>query len=616
LIYTILGEGIIRIVRNVVAGSSGCYDEAFRPTKEELGTSSNGDLDLDPFLTQTLRQWRGDVNTAFQLPPPNVTLLDLGIDVRVTGNRLYWNNFEGIISHLAFFRSVETLGNDGGGGGSVVMPMDDWRNKYANYNDKVSASTGMWSELGQGDSSVRFKPTSAAVISEAFSDLFNAMSDKGGEFTTDDVNKLVEHINSTANENQIVEMLKEFGIQFGTDYVRGKVTSALKSMLKKLIQYSVKSLGGKVAGALMRVGLRVGISQVMGKIFSQLTTRLLIAAGFASTGIGAVITVVEVLSMIVDIAITFGWDPGNYNAYTSSASFRPMMDAHFFALIRENAVEITPDTIVMMLLTATVDNSDQDKKAAEGKGTADARPTDETKNEPTFSDENAIDLRVSVQRWYNKRWSNCFERSADKLAIAENGAKLTTPRLALENDDTLWMQLNIFFYLGSLETNSYGQLVNLQDQTSEFDDATIADLVQEMDYRDLTTVSSKRSIDNRSYNTRVNKYQKIGTALIGVTTVFSIAVATVTLFERKARTIAFLSLLLVVLVAALLVVWITCWMFNVFDARFLEAETTQNPTASKDPDKPSLDIDLAKQISPETKRLQLTRIVKLLTGSI
>lgn len=621
LIYTILGEGIIRIVRNIVAGSSGCYDEAFRPTKDELGVNGNDDaVDLDPFLTYTLRQWRGDVNTSFQLPPPNVTLRDLGIDVRVTGNRLYWNNFEGIVSHLAFFRSVEMVSDGSVNNSSDTFASNDWRSKYANYNDKVSSSTGMWSELGQGDSSVRFKPTTATVISEAFANLFNAMSDSngggGGEFNTDDVNKLIEHINSTANENQLIEMLKEFGIQFSTDYARAKFTGALKSMLKKLLQYSVKSLGGKVAGALMRTGLRIGISQLMGKVLSQLTTRLLIAAGFASTGIGAVITVVEVLSMIVDIAITFGWDPGNYNVYTSSAAFRPLMDANFFALIRENAVDVTPDMIVTILLAATVDNADQEKKAADGKGTADARPTDETKNQPSFSDETSIDLRVSVQRWYNRNWSNCFERSADKLAVTESGEKLTTPRLALENDDTLWVQLNVFLYLGSLETNSYGQLVNLQDQTSEFDDATVADLVQEMDYRDLTTVSSKRSIDNRSYNKRVNKYQKLGAALIGVSTAFAIALSAVTLFERKSKSIIFSVLLMVLLVAGLLVVWVTCWMFNVFDAQFVDEATSLPATSGKDPDKPKLDVDLAKQISPETKRLQLTRIMRILMGNL
>lgn len=70
--------------------------------------------------------WHKDVNSKLIIPPPNIVLSDLGIDVRVTGNRLYWNSAEGIISQFPMIQSVE----------QTVIPLEGERSKRSVDNNK------------------------------------------------------------------------------------------------------------------------------------------------------------------------------------------------------------------------------------------------------------------------------------------------------------------------------------------------------------------------------------------------------------------------------------------------------------------------------------------------
>lgn len=103
LTYTIAGDGIIHWVHSLIHYDPLCVkpirsDESDRPQARVRFDSSTN-----------FEKWWLDIDKTFVLPPPNVQLSDLGINVRLTGNRLYWNNREGIVSQYAMFHSVETL---------------------------------------------------------------------------------------------------------------------------------------------------------------------------------------------------------------------------------------------------------------------------------------------------------------------------------------------------------------------------------------------------------------------------------------------------------------------------------------------------------------------------
>lgn len=633
LTYTILGEGVFRLARNIAEKNSGCVDDYFRPTADDLG---GPDVEVDPFSARSLREWRADVNLDFSLPPPNVSMLDLGIDVRTTGNRLYWNNFEGVISHMAMFRTVESIvGGGGSGSGSsarLTLAGDDWRDRYANYN------------VGGGDdgvtSSVNYQPTGDSLLSERFVRLMSAMDDddnqavaggggdgsggtSGGKFTVEDVKRMIDHVNDLASRNAWVETLESIGYTIEANWALSQVVSVLKREIKRMMQYILRNLAGRASGAFMRVGVRVGIARVLGSAISQLTAKLIVAGTFASTGIGVVVSVAEVLSALVDVAIVLGWDPGNYNAYTSAQSFRPLMDAFFQQSVSRNRVELRPDTLLDLLLVGSNDVTDTDKTAADGAGTADATTgASEHMELPSFSDENSIDLRVTEARWYNRRWRNCFARDTESLAtVIDNTAtsstvsarrqRLDTPRIPLENNRALWTQFYSWYYMGSLQTNSNGQLVRLDRQQSEFNDAELSDLVQEADYRDLTTISAGRDVDNRSYNRRVKRSRALGLVFLGAGAVTAVAATAVTLKETNRSATIFLWSMLLTIVIGIAGLAVVCWNLHVFDDQFLRTMDRLNDDADADAvkNKPA-PVLLAKRIDADARKRSISRILR------
>ena len=126
LAYTIAGDGIIHAIH-----------AAFHPNQcsqnwgVEAGDREQVRLALNSETNYSF--WRRDVNTKFVLPPPNVTLDDLGIDVSRTGNRLYWNSVEGVISQFALFNTVDNLTGESNSENDHL---------YRNYNFEEKSNVG------------------------------------------------------------------------------------------------------------------------------------------------------------------------------------------------------------------------------------------------------------------------------------------------------------------------------------------------------------------------------------------------------------------------------------------------------------------------------------------
>lgn len=106
LSYTIAGDMMLRWVKRINDGDWGCAEDKWRPIAGERSL----EIPVEELTSQNdYRTWRADINLDFRLPPPNALLSDLGIHVRSTGNRLYWNSAEGVLSNFPLFNSVETL---------------------------------------------------------------------------------------------------------------------------------------------------------------------------------------------------------------------------------------------------------------------------------------------------------------------------------------------------------------------------------------------------------------------------------------------------------------------------------------------------------------------------
>lgn len=544
LVYTVLGEGIIRILRNTVNGQSGCEADAWVPTEEEIAQWSKPDA--EPNDTRTLRDWRSDVNLSYTLPPPNVTMLDLGIDVLVTGNRLYWNNVEGIISHMPLFETVDTLKQRKR---DLYENEDDWRSIYRNYNDyepppndDTSSNESTWYDPSSStNSSVYQRPSVLQRLEERMLSLVSDVDAKlngdelHGTFTEEDAKHFVDLIVNTLDENLLLVIARDLGLAVTVETVRQLLGSLMKKAYRRLVQYVARNLAGRVAGTLMRTGLRIGLSRVIGAAISTLSTRLLLIAGAASSGVGVLISAIEILSLVIDLALMFGWDPGNYNAQTSTESFRYLMDSSFAALYSQRSYEVRVDEYAFFLLSSSNDTTDLDTMTlSRGTGgTANASlPNTGSLSKTEFNEYDSNDSMVRIPRWFNKMWLQCFQKSDVIVAgqqqqqqlqhlrrkkretiSSSTQRELLSPRLPLENDRQLWTTLLDLQYLGALRTNSYGQLVNLPEQTSDLDDASIVDLIEQSDYRELGTISVNRNVDATTYNQRNRYYSASSTVL-------------------------------------------------------------------------------------------------------
>ena len=137
LSYTIAGDMMLRWVKRINDGDWGCAEDKWRPIAGERST----EIPVEELTSQNdYRTWRADINLDFRLPPPNALLSDLGIHVRSTGNRLYWNSVEGVLSNFPLFNSVETLMGGGSDGNSEVVINRDFLSLYSLYNGNYANS--------------------------------------------------------------------------------------------------------------------------------------------------------------------------------------------------------------------------------------------------------------------------------------------------------------------------------------------------------------------------------------------------------------------------------------------------------------------------------------------
>lgn len=604
LSYTILGDGIFNTIHSWVHPEGNCEDTwKVDPTDREQVA-----IEYTPQTNYEV--WRTNVNAKFVCPPPNVSLSDLGIDVRVTGNRLYWNNVEGIISHFAMFRLVDEetpsyrsygVGNGLSHGSSLrnevqrpevqrpesfrsrrsvstTMDEDRLRREFWDYGQRLRRELRTrsddeesikkhefddelkrrWNELkphvpafldtvvrtGSGlknEASAKDDSTTTTNDEDGFvnpgpkkgsipynlqtfeyaaqrylvdrlpdddrrgsvggrrskraTDSQTSQTNNESNSNAQQIDEMVAFIQDEQDRNHLKRILEDIGISLSWDLV---VYPTLKRVLRagyaKTFQLMARSTSGFVTMGASKLGVRLITSKFVGAMASRMTNRAMVMLGSAATGVGILLDVVGVVSMAFDLALLSSWDPGNFKNESDVAFYYDA--AKFFAdlLDRMNRGPLAALEL-MQIMYETKDTTDPEGLSSLTANElslnlpADNAPT----NEASASDRTLnVDERMSVPKWFNRRFEKCFD------------TKNNPSRLPLMNTSAAWNMLVGLEYIGSLDTNSFGQRVFPdQDRRLSLADKDIVDLLTKLQYQNLFTVASSASADSRAFNRRV-----------------------------------------------------------------------------------------------------------------
>lgn len=770
LSYTLAGETMLNIVRDAFSGEWACANDRWRPIAGERSRQ----VDVSNAINASYRKWRANVNLQFVLPPPNVRLSDLGIDVRVTGNRLYWNNVEGIISHFALFQTMEQFVANGlfydedddnerarrrveRSDNSSIRETIPFLALYKNYNRSIDRA--IWDALDRDDdgednendddgddgseknesrsttstttetserlherieeqmqkltkmydektrrlkaryvSGIRdfrrivnarddesldndikretdslvtmlrqyeemtkkkrggankrkrdtlnapieamlassnaqfsvsnFQENEADSISTIFLSYFLKDDDRGRDTndeektrgnrmkratagtsgnSNNDLADIADHINEMKNKNPWLEVIKELGIGVAEQILESKFRKILSRVFKRTLLALAKAVSGAVSKSILKVGLRVGMSKLIGYAVSRIATQLLVIAGTFASGVGILVSAIQIIAMLLDLAFLVGWDPGNYKAETDIAVYESIANFFTYSKQQQGGVDLKCDTLMLSLYRT--DDSKESDETNQGDGTATERPKENSSTSSTSKTDDTVataTTRASVKRdeknvspndptkQYRR---NLIKRNRQYAAIATTTSSTTSdddkskkkstnedddtmnvddlisrPRwfnkqwpqcfdvydesqLNIVDDDNIFTMVNGFFYLGHLKYNSFGQEIKRDEIDMELNDTTLGDIIIETDYRDLLTTSAKRDLDARAYNVRVTVNSRFVRYLFAAV----IALAALYVFGsiRKSSVvldIAIFSLIALILVASVLFV--------------------------------------------------------------
>lgn len=632
LSYTIAGAGLIQAAHSLVHYEKNCLDQWRTDSgdRNQVKVEFNGQTNY--------YKWQRDINVNFVLPPPNVKLSDLGIDVKVTGNRLYWNNVEGIISQFAMFRSVDELvsdessldrfvpnenplyrysystlyksydddddnnnNNDGDNfDEDATSETSDDKKLLSNYRDLMmqkidnmqkrkmlgrnirddlsdpdldrtiselwpdvkktyerlneqrataAATTNKWKSRARrfplSTNSVQYNiypheyisqkllsltvntdnPTSALlpnmpdsqldpkkVIEELKEARRQAKDDRNS-----DLDELMADLQENlVQKNILLELFKDMGISLTFDFA---ITPIIENVLKRLYLNTLKMISlytdQVVSKTLLRAGLRLAASRTIGTAVSALTVRSMILVGEVASVVGIVLVVTGLVSLVFDIAMFAGWDPGQFNNEIDLTVYYDM--AKYFAdtmnVMRRGEVDPLELMKATYMKVATEQQDfdsvretlvanqqrkkrsiDDDDSGGGGDDVPSVIPLDEPHEKPIFSDIKEKSLHVNERltqpQWFNKSFTACFEKNYKTRTIIANSV-------------SFWNVVNSLDYLGSMQTNSFGQRIVPYPQKIRMLDEDITSLITEANYRKLLTTTSNTSIDNAEYNRRI-----------------------------------------------------------------------------------------------------------------
>lgn len=346
---------------------------------------------------------------------------------------------------------------------------------------------------------------------------------RSGEAEDPDLKDLLEHIQEEIEHGEASTLLQDLGIAVGFEVADRLIRKSLKFAFTKISQILSRHTSGTIGMSLMKIGMRVGLSKMFGNVAARLTTKVMVMIGQAASIVGLIIDTISFVSLLFDIAELAGWDPG---------SFRNEQDTRFYYDMSVYFAETLTDTqrgplspLEMMLIFTTDDTAADGNQKGNTNETAvnDNADNTGTQEESGSTKTQHIDERLRYPKWFNKQFTACFPKNAFDVfnGVVNNfsGASNDPEHVVIQDSAEIWGLVTCMDYLGSLTTNSFGQRIVSDPVNVRLRDEDLSNLVTEIEYRDLLTISTRSSVDSTSFNHRVNasnRIQVIGLAVAGV----------------------------------------------------------------------------------------------------
>lgn len=370
----------------------------------------------------------------------------------------------------------------------------------------------------------------------------------------------------------------------------------VRALLKRsyaVLRYTVQNLSGATTSLLLRTGLRVTVARMTGAMVGQLTTRAMLALASTASGIGIVIGILELISLVLEMMLMFDWDPGNYNSQFDNDVYDDMIRGWIRVRQTYAMDKMSPRFFLSMFDSAMNDRSSR----VEGDRIDDSSRTvaqfrtrfyiGDEKNAPWYFAKFPLAVRALVQDERlpstTKKTSNksrtTFDPSSRKELLIDRRIALTTNDdgerdplvrlLPLHADQPLVMgMLWSMQYMRHRAFNSEGQRFDHEDPNdrTNVDDAWAEERMRDIaglsENDDVVSRQNIASICTRSIADKIATILQIGT----MTAIFVCANCILFFFASPFVTLA--SNILLALIVALTIALIMFYTMDNIDATY------------------------------------------------
>lgn len=163
-------------------------------------------------------------------------------------------------------------------------------------------------------------------------------------------------------DERIGKIVENASIALGETVAFLKIQNTMLGVMKRGFDMTLRYVGQRFAGdasrTLMNLAVRSSVSRIVGQTMAHLTTRLMLALSTTATGVGAILGVVELISLAMDLALAFGWDPGNYRNEFDNEVYDDMARAWKERKMYAEATAFEPD-MLLAIITASERRTDK-----------------------------------------------------------------------------------------------------------------------------------------------------------------------------------------------------------------------------------------------------------------
>lgn len=362
LSYTFVGSALVRLARHAVAGGDRC--DTILPTSR-----SRPEINVDDFSekVETSRyHWFRDVDSTWCLPPPNVLLSDLGIEhigqswSNVNGGTIETND-SFAKSKRRFRRAVVTSSSERDIVDRIVLrkstssPFDRDQRLAAsllqasNSRKTTTTTNDRWDSDYIGRPRIAKTSSSKQLDERRKRDTTNYYDDNDdtSEDTILDFDAIYENLLGGTGSENMRQILAAIGMTIGEVgseiAVRSLTKYIVRSAYSRTLRFVGRDLAGRASRTLVGLGVRTTTARMVSTVFARFSTRVMTALGTTASGIGTILGIVEIIGILLDFMILFGWDPGNYNSEFTNDIYDDMAVGWIRQCRFNETVEMSPE---------------------------------------------------------------------------------------------------------------------------------------------------------------------------------------------------------------------------------------------------------------------------------